>query len=180
MKHIINIREHLEAATDRNGHLTISAEINLDDLFDSIPEEDEIDVDIQELLAENRQIAHIWGVDDVQKLRPDLDDDQAWKVLQAVDDHLDCNVGITCESVEMVADDLYRNLFERRWQGRIDIRITDADGYDEDEVLTRLRDMADLLAKDMPGVSAKVDLGSVLLLNSDETASQYLAETGRA
>ena len=52
--------------------------IDLDDLFDSIPEEEEIDVDIHELLAENRQIAHIWGIDDVQQQRPDLDDDQAW------------------------------------------------------------------------------------------------------
>jgi hypothetical protein len=172
MKHIINIREHLEAATDRNGHLTISAEINLDDLFDSIPEEDEIDVDIQELLAENYQIAHVWGINDVQQQRPDLDADQAWAVLQAVEEQLDSNYGITWLTVKMVADDLYRNLFERRWQGRIDIRITDADGYDEDEVLTRLRDMADLLAKDMPGVSAEVDLGSVLLLNSDETTNQ--------
>ena len=28
---------------------------------------------------------HIWSVEDVQQLRPDLDDDQAWEVLQAVD-----------------------------------------------------------------------------------------------
>lgn len=38
-------------------------------------------IDIHKLLNERRQIAVIWCVDDVQAMRPDLNDDQAWEVL---------------------------------------------------------------------------------------------------
>jgi hypothetical protein len=145
----------------------------VDDLFEmnGIPEEQEIDVDLDELLAEDRRIAHVWGTDDVRELRPDLDDDQAWAVLQAVAHRLHCDVGITRDVVESVADELYP-VQPRQWQGRIDVRITDADGYGQDEVLNRLRDMADLLAKDMPDVEADVDTGAIRLLDPDETANQ--------
>jgi hypothetical protein len=171
MKVKVNIREHLEGATDHNGELHVTACIDLEDFFEGngIPEEEEIDVDIHELLAENRQIAHIWSIEDVQQLRPDLDDEQAWVVLQAVADQLDCNVGITCDIVENIAEETYPDKQERCWEGRIDVRITNTGGYGQDEVLTRLRDMADLLAKDMPDVKADVDSGSVRPLDSDET-----------
>ena len=148
MKLKINIREFIENnASTYGGRLQISAEIELDDLFSSIPEEEDIDVDIHELLAENRQIAHIWGIDDVQEQRPDLDDDQAWAVLQVAEKRL--------------------TRLRHHWD------ITDhADGYGQGEVINRLRDMAELLAKDMPDVKADVDPGSVQLLDHDETTSE--------
>jgi hypothetical protein len=65
------------------------------------------DIDIHELLASRRQIAHIWGVEDVQQIRPDLSDDQSWKVLQDVDRHLDSELGITWLTLEATADDLF-------------------------------------------------------------------------
>src|SRR5207302_1259542 len=152
MKVTFNIREHLKDIADHNGHLQVNADIDLDELFDSIPEEEEIDVDIHELLAENRQIAHIWGVDDVRQQRPDLDDGQAWAVLQAVEKRLDSDYGITWDTLKIIADELYPEKRYRRWQGQIDVRITDTDGYGQDEVIHRLRDMAGQLTKDMPEV----------------------------
>jgi hypothetical protein len=110
----VNIREHLEGATDHNGELHVSANIDLEDFFEGngIPEEEEIDVDIHELLAENRQIALIWSVEDVQQLRPDLNDDQAWEVLQHVDHHKDAELGITWLTLEMAADHLFGDAAE--------------------------------------------------------------------
>lgn len=173
MKVKFNIHEFIEGnASTYNGQLRVSADIDLDDVLGAIPEEDEIDVDLDELLAEDRRIAQVWGTDDVRQLRPDLDDDQAWSVLRAVADRLDCNVGITCNTIEIIADELYPEKPERQWQGRIDIRITDTDGYGQDEVLTRLRDLADRLAKDMPDIKADVDPGSVRLLADGETTSK--------
>ena len=58
-------------------------------------------------LASRRQIAVLWGIEDVQSIRPDLDDDQAWHVLQAAERHHDCNYGITWETLELTADSLF-------------------------------------------------------------------------
>src|SRR5262245_50955644 len=158
MKVKVNIHQFIgESASASNGQLRVSADM---------------DVDIHALLAENRQIADIWGIDDVQEVRPDLDEDQAWAVLQVAAKRLDANFGITWDTVNTIADELHPEPQERHWQGRIDIRITDTDGYGQDEVHTRLRDMADLLAKDMPDVKADADTGAIRLLESDETARQ--------
>lgn len=173
MKIKVNIHEFIEEnASPSNGQLRVNADIDLDDLLGSIPEEDEIEVDIHALLAENRQIAHIWSIDDVLGQRPDLDGDQAWAVLQAAAKRLDSNYGITWDTLKILADELYPEKPKRHWQGRIDICITDTDGYGPDEVLTRLRDMADLLAKDMPDVKADVAVASIHLFDSDETTSK--------
>jgi hypothetical protein len=173
MKLKVNIRECIEEnASTYDDQIRVSADIGLDDLFDAIPEEDEIDVDIHALLAENRQIAHVWGIDDVQEIRPDLDDDAAWDVLQGVRGEIDSDHGITRATIARAARELYPEQQERHWQGRIDVRIADTDGCGRDEVLTRLRDMAARLAKDMPGVEAEIDPASVRLLDSDETAGE--------
>ncbi len=65
------------------------------------------EIDIHELLSERRQIAQIWSIEDVQGLRRDLDDDQAWDVLQEVDRQKDAEIGITWLSLEMAAEDLF-------------------------------------------------------------------------
>jgi hypothetical protein len=65
------------------------------------------DVDIHGLLAERRQIAHIWDIEDVQEVRPDLSADQCWQVLQQVDDQKDAGLGITWLTLEMAAEDLF-------------------------------------------------------------------------
>jgi hypothetical protein len=172
MKVKVNIREFIEDNADLNGHLQVSAAIHLDDFFYGIPEEDEIDVDLDELLAQDRKIAQVWGIDDVRAVRPDLDDSAAWDVLLSVNDDLNAQRGLIRDAIEHTANALYPHTLERHWQGLIDVRIADTDGYGQDEVLTRLRDMAELLAKDTPDVQAGVDPGSVRLLASDETTGK--------
>lgn len=173
MKYIINLKaEDLVATTPDAIRYTQGAP--LAGILETVLRDVDfrLEIDLAELLAENCQIAHVWGTDDVRHLRPNLDDDQAWAVLRAVADSLDCNVGITCNTIEDIADELYPDKPEQHWQGRIDIRITDTDGHGQGEVINRLRDMAGLLAGDMPGVQADVDPGSVRLLGHDETQGE--------
>jgi len=66
-----------------------------------------IDVDIDELLATHRQIAAIWSIQDVQSIRPDLSEEQAWEVLLQVDHDKDANFGITWLTLEMAAEHLF-------------------------------------------------------------------------
>lgn len=66
-----------------------------------------LEIDIHELLSGRRQIAHIWSIEDVQEVRPDLDDDNAWKVLQTCKRYLDSNYGITWDVIEITADELF-------------------------------------------------------------------------
>jgi hypothetical protein len=110
MKVTVNIRELFEAnASTYNGTLQVNATVDLDELLDNFPEEEDIDIDIHELLASHQQIAHIWGTEDVQKVRPDLSDEQAWEVLQYVDCRKDAKWGITWLTLEMAAGHLFGN-----------------------------------------------------------------------
>ena len=52
-------------------------------------------------------LADDWHIDDVQSVRPDLDDDQAVHVLEAMADWFDANDGINWEVIEMTAEQLY-------------------------------------------------------------------------
>jgi len=70
-------------------------------------EADQREIDIHRLLAERRQIALIWSIEDVQGLRPDLSEDQCWEVLQDVDHHKDAELGITWLTLKMAADHLF-------------------------------------------------------------------------
>ena len=63
--------------------------------------------DIHDWLAERKMIAHVWAIDDVQSIRPDLNEEQAWKVLQMVDRHKDAEQGITWDTLETAADNRF-------------------------------------------------------------------------
>ncbi len=63
--------------------------------------------DIHEALAKRRQIAAIWSVEDVQEVRPDLSDDQAWEVLQHARQKHDAGIGITWSVLECHAEMLH-------------------------------------------------------------------------
>lgn len=65
------------------------------------------DIDIHAVLAKRRQIAAIWCVEDVQEVRPDLSDDQAWEVLQYAGRHHDAEHGMTWTTLEIVAEELF-------------------------------------------------------------------------
>lgn len=64
-------------------------------------------IDIHSVLAKRRQIGIVWSTEDVRVLRPDLTDNQAWKVLQEVDRRHDTNLGINWLTIEIVADELF-------------------------------------------------------------------------
>jgi hypothetical protein len=63
--------------------------------------------DFHRLLAERHEIAVIWGWEDVQSIRPDLDPDQCWHVLIDVERHHDANHGITWHTLEAAAVALF-------------------------------------------------------------------------
>lgn len=62
---------------------------------------------LHEMMHEARVIGLLWNIDDVQSLRPDLTDDQAWSVLQRVDDQMDAAIGITWDTLDGAADELF-------------------------------------------------------------------------
>jgi hypothetical protein len=169
MKVKVSLHELIEDnASTYNGQLRVSAGIDLEELFGSIPEKDEIDVDVHALLAENRQIAHIWGIDDVQQQRPDLDADQAWAVLQKVAARLDNALGITIAIIETAAE-LYPQP-EGPWQGRIDVTV---ENYTRDAAIEHFEAMAETIERQSVNstMRAVFDLASLRLAGRDETTS---------
>ncbi len=62
---------------------------------------------VHDLLAEHRQIAAIWSVEDVKNVRPHLTDEQAWEVLERVGGNHDAECGISWTTLETVADDKF-------------------------------------------------------------------------
>ena len=64
-------------------------------------------IDIHDLLAERKEIAVIWCIEDVQQVRPDLDEDQCWRVLQTASRKHDANCGINWEMLEITAEVLF-------------------------------------------------------------------------
>ena len=52
-------------------------------------------------------LADDWHIDDVQSMRPDLNDDQCIEVLQAMADWFDANDGINWDFITMTAEQLY-------------------------------------------------------------------------
>ncbi len=56
-------------------------------------------IDIRAVLADRRQIAVIWGIEDVREVRPDLTADQCWAVLRAAERTHDANFGISWDTL---------------------------------------------------------------------------------
>ena len=48
-----------------------------------------------------------WHINDVQKVRPDLDDEQARMVLWSVKQHHDANIGVNWDALERHADFIF-------------------------------------------------------------------------
>jgi hypothetical protein len=63
--------------------------------------------DLAHLLHDNRMVAHVWTVNDVRELRPDLNDDQAWTVLMRVNETAIRVHGIIRDDLERTAYDLF-------------------------------------------------------------------------
>ena len=62
---------------------------------------------IHAMLAERKQIAIVWSVEDVQEVRPDLSDEQAWQVLQFVERKHDAEMGINWLTLECASECLF-------------------------------------------------------------------------
>jgi hypothetical protein len=56
---------------------------------------------------ELKKIVTTWCVDDVQSVRADLTDEQAFEVLIRVDHYFDAEYGISWDTLKINADDLY-------------------------------------------------------------------------
>lgn len=65
------------------------------------------EIDLHELLAGRKQIALVWSIDDVQEVRPDLTEKQAWKALQEVERRHDATIGVTWDTLEIIAENLF-------------------------------------------------------------------------
>jgi len=68
---------------------------------------DGAELDLHELLAARGQIALGWSIEDVQEVRPDLTGDQAWEVLQEAERKHDAMMGISWDTLEILADELF-------------------------------------------------------------------------
>jgi hypothetical protein len=64
-------------------------------------------IDIHEVLEQRGQVAVIWCIEDVQEIRPDLSDAQAWDVLQTCKDRHDCTLGFTWTFIELIAEEIF-------------------------------------------------------------------------
>jgi hypothetical protein len=64
-------------------------------------------LDLHELLVGRGQIALIWSVEDVQEVRPDLTDEQAWEVLHQVKRKHDAALGVSWLTLKVIAEDLF-------------------------------------------------------------------------
>ena len=65
------------------------------------------DEQIHKTLADRHEIAITWSTEDVRHVRPNLDEEQAWEVLQQVKDIHDAQWGVSWATLEIVADDLF-------------------------------------------------------------------------
>ncbi len=101
----INIRDALKS-TIGNSITNVSCSVDLEELLD-FNDLSILNVDIHQLLAERCEIAIIWSIEDVQGVRPDLNEDQAWQVLQRCERLQDCELGFNWLLIETVADDLF-------------------------------------------------------------------------
>ncbi|NER82106.1 MAG: hypothetical protein F6K42_21610 [Leptolyngbya sp. SIO1D8] len=52
-------------------------------------------------------IALGWGVEDVQSVRPDLDEEQAMEVLEVVDYKHDATIGVNWDTLQFFADGMF-------------------------------------------------------------------------
>lgn len=65
------------------------------------------DLDITEHLAESRRIGLIYSTEDVKQVRPDLNDDQAWDVLQQFEAACEDCPDPLFETMQQLADTAY-------------------------------------------------------------------------
>ena len=98
------------------------------------------EIDLDDILTENRLIAHLWGIGDVQQERPHLSNDQAWEVLKAVETRMNSEFGINWEFVRDVADELYPQKREARPTKAAEVIADYGDGGERESLVDLLTD----------------------------------------
>jgi uncharacterized protein (UPF0147 family) len=97
---------------------TSEVQVKINDVLSSFAEQkithEECMNQIQEIINydyfnKDTQIALIWSIEDVQseEVRPDLDDAEAMNVLDKVSRDHDCNYGVSWETLDITAEELY-------------------------------------------------------------------------
>jgi len=64
-------------------------------------------INVRELLARRRQVAVIWSIEDVQAVRAELSEEQAWDVLQECRRRHDYEYDFTWTLIELTANELF-------------------------------------------------------------------------
>lgn len=72
------------------------------------------EIDIHTFLAQSRQIAIVWSIEDVKEVRPHLTDNQAWEVLQLVEQSHDANFGVSWETFDSAAQSLFGDAAKKK------------------------------------------------------------------
>jgi hypothetical protein len=118
-KHRLYYDARTSALTFSPSHLSIAADnhayINRGETFDTTLTSLRdhlrlrLEIDFDDLLAQNGQIAVIWDVEDVLESRPDLTREQAWEVLQTAKQNHDAQLGINWSTLHSTAFDLFGN-----------------------------------------------------------------------
>lgn len=152
--------------------------------------------EIREILAERKQVAILWGVEDVQAVRPDLSKEQSWEVLQRAEDRHDPAIGINANSLAMHAEEMFPRYHEEEmppeeWQ-RLKAEMTHDYGLRhmedrgvkyEDEVERFFDHIAGGNPSPAPAVAARQPVGQVSpadLMESVLAEARAKAETARA
>lgn len=81
---------------------------------ESPPEEDRepFDAEVRRVLAEQKRIAIIWDIADVLRLRPDLNTEEAWRVLERADFDHEAGSGLNWDLLKDTAEALFPELDE--------------------------------------------------------------------
>lgn len=151
MKIKINLRDAIAETADHESLMLAPVGIEIDELFDFNGIDDEYELDLHDLLDQQRRIAHIWCIEDVKGVRPHLTDDQAWDVLQAVERRLNSELGINWDVIRDTADELHpepqstvppdpEQMNDKRsaWAGAAVATFQQATGTDDEDALTDL------------------------------------------
>lgn len=107
MKLPINLPNLIEQQLGRNPiELPVTIDVGM---FLEYSELDETELDLHELLREHQMIGHFYTVDDVQHLKPHLNEHQAWQVLQAIDTSVKLapEYGMSWDGIRDTADAMF-------------------------------------------------------------------------
>jgi hypothetical protein len=184
MKVKINIREAIAENADHETLMLAPVGIDIDELFDFNGIDDEHEIDLYDLLDQQRMIGQFWGIDDVKSVRPHLTDDQAWEVLQTVERRLDANFGINWDVIRDTADELHpepepvlppdpEQMNDKRsaWAGAAVAAFQQATGTDDEDAL------GDLLCDLMHWADrANYDFQAALTRANDHYAAETAGE----